>query len=73
LRLAEPVRATFRSFGLTDGQVVMAHSVFSSALRGLALAEITDTFAFGNLDQSHEQLIRLFVVALSSGSWPAET
>jgi AcrR family transcriptional regulator len=72
LRLAEPVRATFRSFGLTDGQVVMAHSVFSSALRGLALAEITDTFAFGNLDQTHEQLIRLFVVALSSGSWPAD-
>ena len=72
LRLAEPVRATFRSFGLTDDQVVMAHSVFSSALRGLALAEITDTFAFGNLDQTHEQLIRLFVVALSSGNWPAE-
>jgi hypothetical protein len=50
----------------------MAHSVFSSALRGLVLAEITDTFAFGNLDQTHEQLIRLFVVALSSGSWPAK-
>lgn len=72
LRLAEPVRATFRSFGLSDGHVAMAHSVFSSALRGLVLAEITDTFAFGNLDQTHEQLICLFVVALSSGSWPAK-
>ena len=72
LRLAEPVRATFRSFGLTDGQVAMAHGVFSSALRGLVLAEITDTFAFGNLDQTHEQLVGLFVVALSSGSWPAD-
>jgi AcrR family transcriptional regulator len=72
LRLAEPVRATFRSFGLTDGQVVMAHSVFSSALRGLVLAEITDTFAFGDLDQTYGQLIRLFVVALSAGTWPAE-
>jgi len=71
LRLAEPVRATFRSFGLTDDQVSMAHSVFSSALRGLVLAEITDTFAFGNLDETHEQLIGLFVVALSSGNWPA--
>jgi AcrR family transcriptional regulator len=72
LRLAEPVRATFRSFGLTDGQVAMAHSLFSSALRGLVLAEITDTFAFGDLDQTHEQLIHLFVVALSAGTWPAE-
>jgi AcrR family transcriptional regulator len=72
LRLAEPLRATFRSFGLTEDQVTMAHSVFSSALRGLVLAEITDTFAFGDLDRTHEQLIQLFVVALSSGSWPAE-
>jgi hypothetical protein len=50
----------------------MAHSVFSSALRGLVLAEITDTFAFGDLDQTYGQLIRLFVVALSAGTWPAE-
>lgn len=70
LRLAEPIRATFRSFGLDDEQIALAHSVFSSALRGLVLAEITDTFAFGDLDQTHDQLIRLFVVALSSGSWP---
>jgi hypothetical protein len=35
------------------------------------LAEITDTFAFGDLDRTPEQLIQLFVVALSSGSWPA--
>ena len=72
LRLAEPVRATFRSFGLDDEQVALAHSVFSSALRGLVLAEITDTFAFHDLDRTHEQLIRLFVVALSAGTWPAE-
>jgi AcrR family transcriptional regulator len=73
IRLAEPIRATFRSFGLDDEQVVLAHSVFSSALRGLVLAEITDTFAFGDaddLDEAHHQLIRLFVVALSSESWP---
>jgi AcrR family transcriptional regulator len=72
LRLAEPIRATFRSFGLNDDQVTMAHSVFSSALRGLVLAEITDTFAFGDLDRTHEQLIHLFLVALSSGGWPAD-
>jgi AcrR family transcriptional regulator len=72
MRLAEPIRATFRSFGLDDDQVVQAHSVFSSALRGLVLAEITDTFRIADADETHEQLIRLFVVALSTGNWPVK-
>ncbi len=71
LRLAEPIRATFRSFGLDDEQIAVAHSVFSSALRGLVLAESTETFPFDDLDETHTQLIRLFVVALSTGRWPA--
>jgi AcrR family transcriptional regulator len=70
LRVAEPIRATFRSFGLDDDQISQAHSVFSCALRGLILAEITDTFPFHDLDETHEQLIGLFVAALSTGSWP---
>jgi AcrR family transcriptional regulator len=70
LRLAEPLRATFRSFGLNEDQIVLAHGLFSSALRGLALAEITDTFPFGDLDETHAQLIRLYVLALSTGEWP---
>ena len=70
LRLAEPTRATFRSFGLDDDQVAIAHSVFSSALRGLIVAEITDTFRFDDLDRTHAELIELFVVAMSTGSWP---
>jgi len=70
LRLAEPIRATLRSFGLDEDQIVQAHSVFSCALRGLILAEITDTFPFNDLDETHEQLIRLFVLALSTGRWP---
>jgi AcrR family transcriptional regulator len=69
-RVAEPIWATFRSFGLDEQQISQAHSVFSCALRGLILAEITDTFPFHDLDETHEQLIGLFVAALSTGSWP---
>jgi AcrR family transcriptional regulator len=72
LRLAEPVRATFRSFGLDDEQVVLAHGVFSSALRGLALAEVTGTYPFADVGETHEQLIQLFVAALSTGGWPVK-
>jgi AcrR family transcriptional regulator len=71
-RLAEPVRATFRSFGLDDGQVAVAHSLFSSALRGLAQAELTDTFTYHDVrpDEALVQLVSLFGAALSSGAWP---
>ena len=72
LRLAEPVRATLRSFGLDDEQVVLAHGVFSSALRGLVLAEVTGTYRFADIDEAHQQLIQLFVVALSTGTWPVQ-
>jgi AcrR family transcriptional regulator len=71
-RLAEPIHATFRSFGLVDDQVVQAHRVFSSAVRGLGQAEAANVFpADGLLDETVEQMIRLFVVALESGQWPA--
>jgi AcrR family transcriptional regulator len=71
-RLAEPIRATFRSFGLDDHQVAVAHSLFSSALRGLVLAELTDTFTYHDLglDEVHDQLVLLFAAALSGGDWP---
>jgi AcrR family transcriptional regulator len=71
-RVAEPIWATFRSFGLDEDQISQAHSVFSSALRGLVLAENTHTFAFPDADETFRQLIRLFVVALSTGSWPGQ-
>jgi AcrR family transcriptional regulator len=72
-RLAEPIRATFRSFGLDDRQVAVAHSLFSSALRGLVQAELTDTFTYHDLslDEALAQLVHLFAVALSTGAWPA--
>jgi AcrR family transcriptional regulator len=73
LRLAEPIRATFRSFGLDEEQISQAHSVFSCALRGIILAELTDTFRFQDIDETHDQLVGLFVAALSTGTWPGLT
>ena len=70
-RLAEPVRATFRSFGLDEEQVRDAHRVFSAALRGLVLSEKTSSYRFVDDDHAFAQLVDLFLVALSTGSWPA--
>ena len=69
-RLAEPLRATLRSFGLDDDHVHQAHSVFSCALRGLVIAQATESFPFEDADRTFEGLIRLFVAALSAGTWP---
>ncbi len=70
-RLAEPLAATFRSFGLDDAQVVHAHRIFSSTVRGLVQAESLDFFtATGNLDDAFEHMISLFVVAMETGQWP---
>ena len=71
-RVAEPIWATFRSFGLDERQIEQAHSVFHCALRGLTLAEITHTFAFRDPDETFRQLIALFVLALSTGGWPGQ-
>jgi AcrR family transcriptional regulator len=70
-RMAEPLRATFRSFGLDERQVHHAHSAFSSAVRGLVAGETTDTFRFGDTDTALRQVVDLFLVALATGAWPA--
>jgi AcrR family transcriptional regulator len=62
LHLAEPVRATLRSFGLTEPQVAVAHQVFSATVVGFARAG-------GGEDEFH-QAVALFVLGLSSGGWP---
>ena len=63
LHLAEPVRATLRSFGLTEAQVAVAHQVFSATVFGFVRAA-------GGEDELR-QAVGLFVLGLSSGEWPS--
>lgn len=61
-RLAEAVRAVFRSFGLDDERAAVAHGVFSATVLGLV-----------RTDRGHvtlEDAIALFEVGLASGEWP---
>ena len=69
-RLAEPIRATLRSFGLDDDRVRHSHRVFSAAMRGFMLAEAQGSYAGGAADETFERLVDLFVVALDAGHWP---
>ena len=61
-RLAEPIWATLRSFGLDDRQVKVAHGVFSATITGLARR--------GN-KEAVRQAVALFIIGLESGDWPA--
>lgn len=69
-RLAEPIRATLRSFGLDDDRVRHSHRVFSAAMRGFLLAEAQGAYARGEADETFERLVDLFVVAIVAGDWP---
>jgi AcrR family transcriptional regulator len=62
-RLAEPVRATLRSFGLDDRQAAVAHHVFSATIDGFVHTRR------GKRD--FDQAVGLFLLGLSSGEWPA--
>ena len=62
MRLAEAVRAVFRSFGLDDERAAVAHGVFSATVLGLV-----------RTDRGHvtlEDAVSLFEVALATGRWP---
>jgi len=61
-RLHEPLAATFRSFGLDDEQAASAHRIFGATINGLVT-----TGGTGELDRT----VALFVVALSTGTWPS--
>lgn len=62
-RLHEPVRATFRSFGLDDSQTAIAHRVFGAAVDG---------FVRTSPHEDIEQVVALVVTALSTGAWPVQ-
>jgi AcrR family transcriptional regulator len=61
-RVHEPLAATFRSFGLNEEQCASAHQIFGATINGLV-----GTGGGGELDSA----VALFVVALSTGNWPA--
>jgi AcrR family transcriptional regulator len=61
-RLAEPLRATFRSFGLDDERAAAAHRVFSATIAG---------FIGSGTEEDLRHAVALFVVGLTSGEWPA--
>ena len=71
-RLAEPIEATLRSFGLSDDQVFHAHRAFSASVWGFTQAESGELFPQGRADESFEQILGLFFLALGSGSWPTQ-
>ena len=71
-RLAEPIRATLRSFGLTEKQVFHAHRVFSASIWGFTQGEAGELFPDGEVDETFDQLLELFFFALKSGKWPVE-
>ena len=71
-RLAEPIQATLRSFGLDEERVHIAHRVFSATVRGLTLAvPVGERVSDAARDDTFEQAVALFAAALSSGGWPA--
>jgi len=61
-RLAEPIWATFRSYGVEENQLVTAHHVFSATVIGLAQRGDREDI---------QQAIALFDVGLRSGEWPS--
>jgi AcrR family transcriptional regulator len=71
-RLVEPIRATLRSFGLTEKQVFHAHRAFATSIWGFTQGESGELFPEGRVDQTFDQILELFFVALNSGKWPTE-
>jgi AcrR family transcriptional regulator len=70
-RLAEPICATLRTFGLNEDQVFHAHRVFSASIWGFTQGELGELFPEGRLNETFDQVLELFCVALNSGAWPA--
>ena len=71
LRLAEPIRAALRAYGLSDAQVRHAHRIFSAMTRGFVQGEAGGAYAPGGSDATFDHMIELFLLGVRSGSWPA--
>ena len=60
-RVHEPIAATFRSFGLDEADADSAHRIFGAMINGLVRTHGADEL---------QPAVDLFVVAMSTGSWP---
>jgi AcrR family transcriptional regulator len=69
-RLAEPICATLRTFGLNEEQVFHAHRIFSASIWGFVQGERGELFPEGRVDATFDDLLELFCVALGTGQWP---
>ena len=67
-RIARPIRTVLASFGLDDRQVIVAHRVFSAAVRGLI--EPGPTLDPTEDDAALRATVELFGTALTGGDWP---
>ncbi len=71
LRLVEPIYATLRSFGLPEDTIGTAQQLISASIRGFGAAEAAGAYGSrADADAAFAQLYRLFLDALSSGTWP---
>ncbi|NUU24221.1 MAG: TetR/AcrR family transcriptional regulator [Streptomycetaceae bacterium] len=69
--VAEPIRASLRSFGLGPAEVSSALQVFSASIRGLCLNEAVGWHADKKgPEQALRQFVALFTTGLTSGAWP---
>lgn len=71
IRLVEPIYATLRSFGLPEDTIATAQQLISASIRGFGAAEAAGAYGSpAEADAAFAQLYRLFLDALSSGTWP---
>lgn len=70
--VAEPIRASLRSFGLGPAEVSSALQVFSASIRGLCLNESVGFHGDKRQGPEHtlRQFVALFTTGLTSGTWP---
>jgi AcrR family transcriptional regulator len=69
-RLAEPICATLRTFGLNEEQVFHAHRIFSASIWGFVQGERGELFPEGGVNATFDNLLEMFCVALGTGRWP---
>lgn len=70
--MAEPLLATFASYGLGPVRVRLAHRAFSASVRGFVAGEAIGLYGSREeADAAFAEVVGLFLLGLDSGTWPA--